>query len=102
MRVVVLIAAVLFALCSLCFASQNSSSVLLSAGRFTEESGAADPGPALSLTLLSDAASREGAVCLDGTPAGYYYRPGVGAQAQNFVVYIEGYTCLPYRIVCVH
>lgn len=33
----------------------------------------------MSLVLLSDAAESTGAVCLDGTPGAYYWRPGHGA-----------------------
>ena len=44
---------------------------------------------ALKLTLLTEAASAHGAVCLDGTPGGYYWRAGVGADAAKFLVIID-------------
>lgn len=31
-----------------------------------------------------------GGVCLDGSPAGYYYRPGQGPGANKFLLYYEG------------
>jgi hypothetical protein len=45
----------------------------------------------LSLRLLTDPSSvLAGAVCLDGSPAGYYYRSGVGANASRFLVSLVG------------
>jgi hypothetical protein len=51
------------------------------------------PGPitgALALTLLHDAAAQEGAVCLDGTPGGYYFRTGKGDDKQKWLVIFQG------------
>lgn len=39
--------------------------------------------------LLTDAV-RYGAMCLDGSPAAYYVRPGVGENATKFVIFWEG------------
>ena len=47
------------------------------------------PG-ALELTLLPDAAKTDGAVCLDGSPAGYYWRAGVGEDAKKFLIIFNG------------
>jgi hypothetical protein len=44
----------------------------------------------LKLTLLPEAANATGAVCLDGSPAGYYWRKGVGDLAAKFLVAIQG------------
>lgn len=37
-----------------------------------------------------DAAAREGVVCLDGGPAGYYFAEGSGDGSENWLVYLEG------------
>ena len=37
----------------------------------------------MSLVLLSNAAESTGAVCLDGTPGAYYWRPGHGAYLRR-------------------
>eukprot|EP00051_Salpingoeca_urceolata_P029069 m.488857 g.488857 ORF g.488857 m.488857 type:complete len:384 (+) comp26156_c0_seq1:66-1217(+) len=39
--------------------------------------------------LLTDAAT-QGAVCLDGSPGGYYIRHGVGANADKWIVFHQG------------
>ena len=39
------------------------------------------------LELLSDA-PKAGAVCLDGSPPGYYYRPGYGTGENRFLIFI--------------
>ena len=45
----------------------------------------------LSLRLLTDAASVQvGAVCLDGSPAGYYFRRGSGSDASRFLLSFVG------------
>lgn len=45
----------------------------------------------LSLRLLTDAGSqRKGARCLDGSPGGYYFRPGIGESAHRFLVILVG------------
>jgi hypothetical protein len=44
----------------------------------------------LELTLLPDAAKTDGAVCLDGSPAGYYWRAGVGEDAKKFLIIFNG------------
>lgn len=49
------------------------------------------PNNTLSLRLLSDPLSvRAGAVCLDGTPAGYYWRRGRGSDASKFLISLVG------------
>eukprot|EP01116_Phalansterium_solitarium_P022130 TRINITY_DN7194_c0_g1_i1.p1 TRINITY_DN7194_c0_g1~~TRINITY_DN7194_c0_g1_i1.p1 ORF type:complete len:417 (-),score=140.35 TRINITY_DN7194_c0_g1_i1:98-1348(-) len=40
-----------------------------------------------NLHLLSN---YSGAVCLDGTPGGYYFKPGSGADANNWVIWFQG------------
>ena len=44
----------------------------------------------LELTLLPEAANASGAVCLDGSPGGYYFRKGLGKATANFLVAIQG------------
>ncbi|CAL4972721.1 unnamed protein product [Urochloa decumbens] len=43
----------------------------------------------VDLTLVADAREK-GAVCLDGTPAGYHLRRGSGSGAHNWLIYLEG------------
>jgi hypothetical protein len=38
--------------------------------------------------ILMDTAT--GASCLDGSPTGYYHKPGAGADANKFLVYFMG------------
>ncbi|KAJ0979437.1 hypothetical protein J5N97_014911 [Dioscorea zingiberensis] len=46
-------------------------------------------GPVLvDLTLVRDA-QKKGAVCLDGSPPGYYLLPGFGSGADTWVVHLE-------------
>lgn len=40
--------------------------------------------------VVLHAAAQTGAVCLDGSPALYYLRPGVGAGASKWLIYHEG------------
>ena len=40
------------------------------------------------LVLLGD--SFNAARCLDGSPGGYFYRPGRGANASKFVILLQG------------
>ena len=42
------------------------------------------------LTLLTEAAAEKGAVCLDGSPAGYYFRKGKGLDARKFLLVFNG------------
>ena len=46
------------------------------------------PAQTFNLTLLSDAATSEGAVCLDGSPAAFYWSPG--AETTKFYLHQEG------------
>ena len=49
------------------------------------------PAPgALDRVLLTDAAARDGAVCLDGSPAAYYWRAGSGSGKNSWVLFLEG------------
>lgn len=48
------------------------------------------PPGALDRVLLTEAASRDGAVCLDGTPAAYYWRSGSGSGKNSWVLFLEG------------
>ena len=41
-----------------------------------------------SRTLLGDAANSMGAVCMDGTPAAYYFSPGT--EKNKWILYFEG------------
>ena len=49
-----------------------------------------EPADDWTLRLLTDAAKATGAVCLDGSPPGYYIRPGVGADARKFKIHFKG------------
>lgn len=44
----------------------------------------------LNLTLLHTAAAATGAVCLDGSSPGYYWRPGKGTNASKFLLVFQG------------
>lgn len=46
-------------------------------------------GQKVSISILENAVGK-GAVCLDGSPAGYYYSPGSGEGANNWLVYLPG------------
>jgi hypothetical protein len=43
-----------------------------------------------TLFLLTDAAKNDGAVCIDGTPAGYYFRAGTGSGITKWYIHHEG------------
>ncbi|KAK4389095.1 Pectin acetylesterase 7 [Sesamum angolense] len=43
--------------------------------------------PRINVTFLDNAVSI-GAVCLDGSPAGYHYEKGYGTGADNWLVYL--------------
>uniref|UniRef100_A0A7S2Z2W9 Pectin acetylesterase n=1 Tax=Chloropicon laureae TaxID=464258 RepID=A0A7S2Z2W9_9CHLO len=49
----------------------------------------ADGYAGLNLELLSDA-PKHGAACLDGSPPGYYFRPGSGSGASSFLLFVDG------------
>ena len=44
----------------------------------------------LTLTLLPGAAAEKGAVCLDGSPAGYYFRPGTSEGRDKWLLIFNG------------
>eukprot|EP00897_Mesotaenium_endlicherianum_P010820 jgi/Mesen1/9767/ME000007S09829 len=48
----------------------------------------------LPLVLVSDAAD-EGAVCLDGSAPGYYFRPGSGSGNASWIIFFEVSSALP-------
>jgi len=41
-------------------------------------------------TLYKVDPTPKNAVCLDGTPGAFYFRPGVGADASKFMIHLEG------------
>ncbi|GER46901.1 pectinacetylesterase family protein [Striga asiatica] len=43
----------------------------------------------VNITILSDAVAK-GAVCLDGSPAGYHYSKGFGDGKNNWIIYLPG------------
>jgi len=43
-----------------------------------------------SLTLLTDAVTKEGAMCLDGSPAAYYFLPGTGSGVTKWFIHHQG------------
>lgn len=48
------------------------------------------PSATLKRVLLTEAASNRGAVCLDGSPGAFYYRPGVGPGKHKWYVHHQG------------
>ncbi|KAL6556498.1 hypothetical protein OROGR_005786 [Orobanche gracilis] len=44
---------------------------------------------AVNITIVEDAVAK-GALCLDGSPAGYHYSEGFGDGANNWLVYLAG------------
>ena len=62
---------------SVCDASAGDADISLSA-------------PTPYTKLLLESAVADGAVCLDGTPAPLYVRPGSGADRSNIVIFFEG------------
>eukprot|EP00747_Dinoflagellata_sp_TGD_P183632 gnl/TRDRNA2_/TRDRNA2_38625_c0_seq1.p1 gnl/TRDRNA2_/TRDRNA2_38625_c0~~gnl/TRDRNA2_/TRDRNA2_38625_c0_seq1.p1 ORF type:complete len:469 (-),score=34.34 gnl/TRDRNA2_/TRDRNA2_38625_c0_seq1:128-1534(-) len=50
----------------------------------------ADLDGAFHLELLPEAAATSGAVCLDGSPGGYYWRQGRGADRDKFLLILQG------------
>ncbi|KAL6549749.1 hypothetical protein OROMI_020237 [Orobanche minor] len=44
---------------------------------------------AINVTIVEDAVAK-GALCLDGSPAGYHYSEGYGDGANNWLVYLAG------------
>uniref|UniRef100_A0ACD5XGW9 Uncharacterized protein n=1 Tax=Avena sativa TaxID=4498 RepID=A0ACD5XGW9_AVESA len=49
----------------------------------------ASPQEPVGLTLL-DCATEKGAVCLDGTPAGYHLQRGAGSGSRSWLIHLEG------------
>ncbi|KAL3651009.1 hypothetical protein CASFOL_007412 [Castilleja foliolosa] len=45
--------------------------------------------PKVKITIVEDAVAK-GAVCLDGSPAGYHYSDGLGDGANHWLVYLAG------------
>jgi hypothetical protein len=67
---------------------RRALSALLLAGAAAPLARAAmDPGDGFNLVLFPESSS---AKCLDGTQAGYYIRPGVGAGARTWILELEG------------
>ena len=44
----------------------------------------------MNIVYLKEAAAKTGAVCLDGTPAAYYFKPGSAANSTKWILYLEG------------
>jgi len=47
-------------------------------------------GAPFNKILLTAAAQNDGAVCIDGTPSAYFYRPGTGSGANKWYIHHEG------------
>ena len=59
-----------------------------------------DPDP-MRLTLFGSAAVQQfGARCLDGSPSGYYFRPGV--ESDKFVIFLQGGGLCVTPVDCLH
>eukprot|EP00659_Diplonema_papillatum_P001600 gene1600-2388_t len=43
----------------------------------------------MNLTLMTEEVA-DGAMCIDGSPAAFYFRPGSGADVNHWVIYFEG------------
>ncbi|XP_039129458.1 pectin acetylesterase 5-like [Dioscorea cayenensis subsp. rotundata] len=65
------------------------SSLFHDAGERTAFVGQSDGPVLVDLTLVHDA-EKKGAVCLDGSPPGYYLHRGFGSGADSWVVHLEG------------
>ena len=54
------------------------------------------------LTLLPQYQRSTGAACLDGSPPGYYWRPGIGQGADSWVIHLEGarVACCVLSVAC--
>lgn len=50
----------------------------------------ADGNSTMTKVSLTDAAAKTGAVCLDGSPAAYYIRPGSGSGASKWYIHHQG------------
>lgn len=48
------------------------------------------PGAMQVMVVAPETTARFGAKCLDGTPPAYSIRPGVGANASRFILFLEG------------
>eukprot|EP00931_Biecheleriopsis_adriatica_P013651 TRINITY_DN11510_c0_g1_i3.p1 TRINITY_DN11510_c0_g1~~TRINITY_DN11510_c0_g1_i3.p1 ORF type:complete len:451 (+),score=78.31 TRINITY_DN11510_c0_g1_i3:71-1423(+) len=49
-----------------------------------------DKHPAWKTVILHQAAREKGAVCLDGSPAGYYFAPGHGSGKHKWMIHLQG------------
>ena len=59
--------------------------------RSPAEVSAAESPQSLNLTLhLVPQEKYPHAKCLDGTPAGYYFRPGRGEHSESIILFLEG------------
>ncbi|KAE8099400.1 hypothetical protein FH972_017385 [Carpinus fangiana] len=52
----------------------------------------------VDLTLLHNAKDR-GALCLDGSPAGYHFQKGFGSGSNNWLLHIEVFTSFPSKSI---
>jgi hypothetical protein len=48
------------------------------------------PPGALLKVELTEAAAKDGAVCLDGSAPVYYFRPGSGGGVTSYILFLEG------------
>lgn len=46
------------------------------------------------LTLMVDAVNASGAMCIDGTPAGYYFTPGTDEGKNKWFLFHEVSVCM--------
>jgi hypothetical protein len=46
--------------------------------------------PPLPIVLLTKQVAATGAACLDGSPPGFYWEAGTGADANNWIVFLNG------------
>lgn len=53
------------------------------------EFGVTEEAAQFNLVMLPNSAA-SGAVCLDGSPIGFYWQPGVGQDAYNWMIYFQG------------
>ena len=57
---------------------------------FTVTAAFAASSAGWGLVLLHDAAQRSGAVCLDGSPGGYYFQKGTGNGSSGWMIHLQG------------
>ena len=86
-------------------AGSTSAGAISSVGGLPSNTGSAGKPPPYdgppALLVVPQTAQADGAFCLDSTPAGYYFRPGVGKNASKWVLFLEGGGWCYSNITCI-